>query len=333
MNERNYKTIAIILTIMLVFNSWQLIQVKQELSNLTYEYNHTLASIQNNIRNIENGFSQQYNRIDELLTEQASLFSETGISMKLAGNQIAVTMTAVPKELANNETLTARITAGEKIYEQPVNANGSTTILIDPAEYIKPCFVIQSPSGIRQQTLGDVYTMNALNGYVHSSWEDTAGNSSDMVLGIYLPDMKGQPFTADEIAEVACIVVNTGEKGREGTGENAIAAIPEAEAVYMGEPEQLSSPDAIPEGEEYIAVKQADSTADEPHYQADFLDRYSKLEDNIRYNVYLVITTTDGMRFATTGSRLADFWYADKHSSAGAYDTALFPISLKSPMM
>ncbi len=328
MNERNYKTIAIILTIMLVFNSWQLIQIKQELNDLTYEYNHTLANIQNNIRNIENGFDRQYNRIDERLTKQASLFTKTDISMKLAGNKIAVTMQAVPKELQNNETLIARINANGKTYNQPANQDGRATILIDPAEYIQPSFIIQSPTGIRQQMLTDydVYTMEYLSGYVHSSWEDTADGNGDMVLGIYLLDAKGLPFTADEIAEVKCIVVNTGEKGREGTRESSIAAVAEAEAVYAGKPEQISSPDSIPEGDTYIAAKQADSTADELHYQADFLDKYSNEADNLRYNVYLVITTTDGMRFATTGSKLADFWFADKHSSSGAYDTALFPV-------
>lgn len=327
MNERNYKTIAIILAIMLFFNSWQLVQIKQELNDLTYEYNHTLANIQNNIRNIENDFDHQYNRISELLTEQASLFTKTDISMKLAGNKIAVTMQAVPKELQNNEALIARITANGIIYDQPADKNGSATILIDPAEYIQPSFIMQSPSGIRQQMLSDydIHTMDYLKGYVHSSWENTPDGNSE-VLGIYLPDMNSQPFAADEIAEVKCIVVNTGEKGREGTRENAIAAVPETEAVYTGKPEQISSPDSIPEGDTYIAVKQADSTADEPHYQADFLDKYSKEEANLRYNVYLVVTTTDGMRFATSGSKLADFWFADKHSSSGAYDTALFPI-------
>lgn len=328
MNERNYKTIAIILAIMLFFNSWQLIQIKQELNDLTYEYNHTLANIQNNVRNIENDFDHQYNRINELLTEQASLFTKTDISMKLAGNKIAVTMQAVPKELQNDETLIARITANGILYDQPADKNGSATILIDPAEYIQPSFIMQSPSGIRQQMLTDydVSTMEYLSGYVHSSWEDTPDRNGDMVLGIYLLDGKGLPFAVDEIAEVKCIVVNTGEKGREGTRENSIAAVPEAEAVYVDKPEQISSPDSIPEGDTYIAVKQADSTDDEPHYQADFLDKYSKEADNIRYNVYLVITTTDGMRFATTGSKLADFWFGEKNSSTGAFDTTLFPI-------
>ncbi|MBR5319145.1 MAG: hypothetical protein IKU46_06085 [Peptococcaceae bacterium] len=55
--------------------------------------------MQSDIRNIENSFARQYNRIDTLLTEQASLFSKTDVSMKLQRNQVAVTIKAVPKEL------------------------------------------------------------------------------------------------------------------------------------------------------------------------------------------------------------------------------------------
>ncbi len=37
MNDRHYKTISIVLTVLLIFNTWQLIQIKQNLNDLTYE--------------------------------------------------------------------------------------------------------------------------------------------------------------------------------------------------------------------------------------------------------------------------------------------------------
>ena len=198
MNDRHYKTISIVLTVLLIFNTWQLIQIKQNLNDLTYEYNPTLSNMQSDIRNIENSFARQYNRIDTLLTEQASLFSKTDVSMKLQGNLIAVTMKAVPKELQNNETRLARITADGTTHEQKTDAAGTATLLIYPAEYIQPSFVIQSPSGMKQEALEDIYVMNYISSSVHAGWNhEREAVDEELILDLYLEDMPDQPFTAD----------------------------------------------------------------------------------------------------------------------------------------
>ena len=73
-------------------------------------------------------------------------------------------------------------------------------------------------------------------------------------------------------------------------------------------------------------MKQSDSTSDIIHYEADFLDHYMHLKDNIRYQVYVVLTTTNGMTFATTEAKIADFYYDKDNSGTSSGGTTLFPI-------
>lgn len=322
MNERNYKTIAIILTVMLLFNTWQLMQVKQELAALSQNYNNKLISIETDVRNVQNAFDHQYNRISNLLTEQASLFSKTDVSMKLQGNQIAVTMKAVPKELQHNETLMARITADGSVFEQQTDANGTATLLIDPVESIQPSFVIQSPSGMKQEALEDMYVMNYISGSVHASWNherETVDN--ELILDLYLEDMPGQPFTADQIAEAHCIIVNTGEQAE---GE-AAADYPAVEAAKMVKPEHAIEIGQIPEGDTIPVTKQADSNADTIHYQADFTAYYQR-KDSIQYNIYFALTTADGITFVTMYNPVADFCQHKGGGSMGSGGESLRPI-------
>ena len=317
MNERNYKTITIVLAVLLLFNTWQLHSVKQELAELSGNYNNTLNQLQTDVRNIENNLDRQYNRINNLLTEQASLFSSTDVSMKLQGKQIAVTMRAVPKELQNNETLIARITADGKTYEQSADSNGTATILIDPVDSIQPGFVIQSPSGIRQEMLPEYALIHYISGYVQALWNHESETDDTMLLDFYLADMDGQPFTADEIAAAKCIVVNTGEQR---DGETAVDT-----AIEITAPEQWPTRSQIPQGDELVAVKQTDSTEDTVHYQVNLAD-YFQRQDGIRYNVYFLLTTTDGITFFTRDSAIADFSATKDTSSYGSGGGALFPI-------
>ncbi|MBQ3508970.1 MAG: hypothetical protein IJA90_02960 [Peptococcaceae bacterium] len=321
MNERNYKTIAIVLAIMLIFNSWQIFQIKQELADLTYDYNHTLNSIKYDIGIIENISEHQYSRVESLLTEQASLFSKTDVTMKLAGNQIAVTMNAVPKELQNDETLIARITANGIIYNQPADKNGSATLLVEPAEIMQPSFVIQSSSGIRQEVLSEISLWSYITSYVQTSWDhQQEATERKLILDLYLEDMAEQPFTADEIAEAKCIVIDVHSNG---TPE---AAVPESAAVRIDKPDQFSNFSQIPQGDEIIAVKQTDSTADTVHYQADFSEYYQHYQSHgsISYQVHFILTTKDGIVFTSKLNPVAEFNSYSGSRTAGREQ--LFPV-------
>lgn len=318
MNKQNLKFISIFLLALFLFNTWQLYQMKQDYTKLSSYYNSTLQQIQADMSHVQNIVQEQYEHIDHLLAEQNALFSFTDISIKLDGKQLAVTISATPKELKKEETLLARITTDEKTYEQTIGSTGSTTLRIEPTTSIQPVLIIQSSSGIRQEVLETVPVANYITGYIEASWDS---DSNEMPLDIYL-DAKSQPFALDEIIKAKCILVNTGENSRkQNAKEDAETAI----AIPVSTQIPTFS-DQIPKGDEITAIKQMDSTINVAHYQIHLPMEYKELEDGIRYDIYFQLTTADGITFATSEGKIADFCYADKYSETANGSATLFPI-------
>lgn len=299
--------IAVICVVgMLALNSFQLYQLQQDVNHLQEDTQNNIQSLRNDVRNVNSAISGQEHNIQELLTKQASLFSKTSLNYALQGNQLAVTMQAIPKELKNNETLIARITANGKTYQQTMNADHQATLLIDPVEPIQPSLIIQSANGVRQEALQEEYPLQYLIIPLDCGWEDTK-------LDIYLtPQQATLPLQAKDIAKVECIVVNGGAM------EIINSRTPESAA------EQAAPMEAgkIPEGD---VVAAAFINEDSPlHYQADFSD-YLDRKDQILYEIYLVVTSKDGMTFASN-QPIASHWSSKNNSRGSSGSGELHPI-------
>ncbi len=305
--------IAIICVVgMLALNSFQLYQLQQDVNHLQEDTQNNIQSLRNDVRNVNSAISGQEHNIQELLTKQASLFSKTSLNYALQGNQLAVTMQAIPKELKNNETLIARITANGKTYQQTMDADHQATLLIDPVEPIQPSLIIQSANGVRQEALQEEYPLQYLIIPLDSGWEDTK-------LDIYLtPQQATLPLQAKDIAKVECIVVNGGamEIVNSRTPESA------AEQAVPAPTAQMEA-GKIPEGDVVAAVS---INEDSPlHYQADFSD-YLERKDQILYEIYLVVTSKDGMTFASN-QPIASHWSRKNNNSWGHSGSGeLYPV-------
>jgi len=323
--KNNFKTIIIaLLVVLLAVNTVQLVQVKNELQHLRNDYMSMYNSINNRVTNVQNTLTRQTNEIREILNEQESLFASTSVDVSYQDRKLSVTVSAVPKELKSNETLWASlsINSGETITQQ-FDASGKAVIPLEPTiPSFVPTVQIKSPTGVKQQVLDAVSTIEFMSADVYAFWNDmeTKNFEQGHILEFYLAPRKDvMPFTSEEIADIYLIVSNTGPRGMTGA-----EPIPEAKEAYIARPingvyDTLDT--VLPEGERVEVIMQEDSSDSKAlMYYADltaFFDR----RDNIEYDVHLIVETVYGLTYSTAGYEpLASFCF-DKnsgHQSAGS---------------
>ncbi|MEG0580138.1 MAG: hypothetical protein RR490_09500, partial [Niameybacter sp.] len=224
MNKNNLKKAAVVLAfLMITVNCLNTYRMQRELEYLRSECQNLNNSLQRGMDNVSNKLHEEYGKVETLLTKEQSIFSETSIDLKGQGNKIVVTMRAIPKKMANTETLIARITAGEKVYEQEVASNNEAVMLIGMVETIQPMFIIQSEEGVRQETLEECYTGGIFDVNMGSEWEDRdSGSGISMVLNLWTEeDASTLPFPTEDVEKAEFIIVNSGivEDGNSAQGQ------------------------------------------------------------------------------------------------------------------
>ena len=321
--KSNFKTIIIaLLVVLLVVNTVQLVQVKNELRYLRNDYVSMYNTINNRVNNVQNTLNHQTNEIREILDEQEALFASADVNVSYQDRKLTVTISAVPKELKSNETLWASLAVNGETITQQFDASGKAVIPLKPtAASFVPTVQIKSPTGVKQQVLDEVSTMEFLSADVYAFWNDmeTKNFEQGHILEFYLASRNDTlPFTSEEIADIYLIVSNTGPRGMTGT-----EPIPEAKEAYIARPingvyDTLDT--MLPEGERVEVTMQEDSSSKALMYYADltaFFDR----RDNIEYDVHLIVETVYGLTYSTAGYEpLASFCF-DKnsgHQSAGS---------------
>ena len=321
--KSNFKTIIIaLLVVLLAVNTVQLVQVKNELRYLRNDYVSMYNTINNRVNNVQNTLNHQTNEIREILDEQDALFASADVDVSYQDRKLTVTISAIPKELKSNETLWASLAVNGKTITQQFDASGKAVIPLEAtAASFVPTVQIKSPTGVKQQVLDEVSTMEFLSADVYAFWNDmeTKNFEQGHILEFYLASRNDTlPFTSEEIADIYLIVSNTGPRGMTGT-----EPIPEAKEAYIARPingvyDTLDT--VLPEGERVEVTMQEDSSSKALMYYADltaFFDR----RDNIEYDVHLVVETVHGLTYSTAGYEpLASFCF-DKnsgHQSAGS---------------
>ena len=259
--KSNFKTIIIaLLVVLLAVNTVQLVQVKNELRYLRNDYVSMYNTINNRVNNVQNTLNHQTNEIREILDEQEALFASADVNVSYQDRKLTVTITAVPKELKSNETLWASLAVNGETITQQFDASGKAVIPLEPtAASFVPTVQIKSPTGVKQQVLDEVSTMEFMSADVYAFWNDmeTKNFEQGHILEFYLAPVKDVlPFTAEEIADIYLIVSNTGPRGMTGTA-------PIAEEAYIARPINgvYGTLDTVlPEGERVEVVMQEDSS-------------------------------------------------------------------------
>ncbi|MBO5302071.1 MAG: hypothetical protein J6A81_07660, partial [Peptococcaceae bacterium] len=310
--KSNFKTIIIaLLVVLLAVNTVQLVQVKNELRYLRNDYVSMYNTINNRVNNVQNTLNHQTNEIREILDEQEALFASADVDVSYQDRKLTVTISAVPKELKSNETLWASLAVNGETITQQFDASGKAVIPLEAtAASFVPTVQIKSPTGVKQQVLDEVSTMEFMSADVYAFWNDmeTKNFEQGHILEFYLTPVKDVlPFTQEEIADIYLIVSNTGPRGMAGT-----EPIPEAKEAYIARPingvyDTLDT--MLPEGERIEVTMQEDSSSKTLMYYADltaFFDR----RDNIEYDVHLVVETVHCLTYSTAGYEpLASFCF------------------------
>lgn len=308
MTKDKIKNIALVLVIILLLvvciNVYDL---KKQVDGFE-GYHSMLSNIQNEIRRIQGEVSDGYKDVEDLLKQEQSLFSETSVEIKLKDNKLEITMSAVPKEISNDETLIAKITAGEKVYEQETDKNGTAVILVDIIDIIKPMFIIKSETGVRQEALPEQYTDQALKVDIHTEWK---GDDS-WVLNLWILKLdKELPFDKSDIAKTEFLLVKT---------EDLVDD--KYEEMMEISKEDLSSLDGIS-----IPAKEIAAGEGKLHigYTADFSE-YADKQEGLRYDIHFVLTTKDGMKYTSPYNSAASFTSHEGGSNKGCGSDIISPI-------
>lgn len=84
--------------------------------------------------------------MEKLIQKGQSMIEGTSVDVRLRNRQMEVSMSAVPKEMDDREILTARIAAGDRVYEQVMDGDN-----IEKAEFIveNSGIVERPPSGMK----------------------------------------------------------------------------------------------------------------------------------------------------------------------------------------
>lgn len=277
---------------------------------------------------LDASLARQRNEFADMLRQEQSLFSDYAIEMRLQEGNLAVTVQATPKEQMADEILSVRIDAGESSYEQLMDENGRTTFLLGHVGSLRPTLILRSDAGVRQEVLEEIYTDSYFTYSLYSQWgEGDSGPQQKEELTLWLtPPESGAPFSTQEIQQATFLVYDTGvtrlpPEGGEGSASASISAaetparpIPEQETLERleKESERLPAEQLAGEGENWLG------------FRAD-LSPYTQREDGVEYEVYLAVTTQDGMRYFTREA-VATFCSTGRSSDKSSGDGLLQPI-------
>lgn len=362
MDKNKQKNALIVFcAVLLVINFFQNRNLKEKVEELQNGYNGLANNMQYELTNIRSSMQENSREIKELMEKGQSLFSEASADLKLQGKKLAVTMSAVPKELRPGEILTARVTAGGQIYEKELDEHNRAVLVIDVADCVEPSFVLTSPAGTRQESLDALYTGQLFTCEVQGNWSRDAEEDSgrNLFYAWISPgtDRDALPFEESDIEEAQFIIKDTGivetppsggRHGSSGGSENVAAfmsagtgnrvvRIPEGVPVaarklaeggggYNGADNGADSGSVGGGGENSGSVGSVgENSGGSVGYTAD-LSEYTDKLDGIRYEIYFMLTTKDGMRYVTPDNSIGTFSTYEGGKNRRSGGSTMWPI-------
>lgn len=315
MNKEFVKNTALLLSfIMLAINFIGIHQLKEEVENLKRDNIRLESNLQTGISNLESGMWKNQEAMKRELKQAQSLFSELSVEQKLQGDQIAVSVYALPKEQRAGERLYARIEADGRTYEQELGMDGRTEFLIDKTDRIKPALIFKSESGERRELLEEVSTRELFMVKVTGLWMPES-------FCLALNEGKNPlPFGEEEIKQAEFIIVDSGiVRTQPNSGFGQMQA-----SVQETSEEEVAEFYRGLQGETIPALQMPWSDAPGIAYRVE-LSEYMEWKDGIYYEIYFSLTTRDGVRYVSEGP-VASFSFLDGSSSTGGGDDMLRPL-------
>ena len=314
-NGRNRLVLAVVI-VCLAVNFLQLRGIRREVESMRNEISSMHANLSNSARVIQSEVNRGNEDLRTEIQKSQSLFSELSADVKLQDGRLEVSLHAVPKKIPENGWVEVTLMADEKEYKAKMDVGDRTVIMLKAADVIKPVFQLHSGSGIHQEAGETLYMEDYFYCDTYSRWDNT-----QTALNLQVSPSDAVHLAETDIEKAEFIVVSTGmteEFGNNGSGSASAPGTVSVSAGYRGHGEEyVPEPVELPRGDAVEARLWNGSAEGTLSFRGDF-SGYVNLKDGIVYQIYFVLTTKEGIRFAAPAGRyIADFCSAQNGSRRG----------------
>lgn len=336
MNTNKIKDLLLLILILCVgFQMIQMRSFERRIKMLTEQ----ISIVTSNASSMESRLSANFeNEIDNLRKEmkkEASLFADSDISVSLSGADIVVSMKAVPKEIAVDETLIFRLETEDGFVEYEADKNYQAEARLPMTSSIEIVALFQSNRGIRQESFERLDTAGLFNVDLNSIWgSDAETLEPKHGYTVWLEPNWQQhllPFDPVDVAKAEFVIHNSGIQ--ELNDDNAAVTSAWAQSTAPATPvdsnrlmEDVSYVFAEDFGERMEAIMIEGSNQKRAGYYVELAEAIESRKDGMRYEVYFCITTKDGARYATPSHSVATFAELGKNASFGSGDGMMYPV-------
>ena len=312
--KKNFSTIVSVITCaLLVFCIWQNHNLQKEVdwlyAQLDYKYDRLSEQI-----DLSEGYLKK--QIEEQSEKQNSLFHKIETDVAYYDNKIALTITAIPKELKTGETLWVSVEVNGKTLQQKFDNENRAILYFDPVYAVTPVIQVKSSNNVKQQVLDEIKVVNNMSTRILGEWNENIP-SGDIELSIaditiepsqsFNRDTGLIPFTAEDIVD-AYALVEISDEWWKATAEG-----------------HIEWPAFMPNGERLDVELVTANGAKEIVYRAD-LSKYKAAAEDVQYVMHFVVELSNGLIYCTEDNHILEFNYGDKSRGFGGSSSDFVPI-------
>lgn len=313
--QKFFVFISLIMIVLILFNT---VSLKNKINNLERKIDYIERSYTSQTDNLERLTRNGLNDIQSVLEKNESLFLDKYIDVKLSEGVLVVDLSCKLKKYNPDFLLTAEITADGKIYSSLMKSEKDSNLFtanftIPIVEKIESSVKVDTKDYQVFEKISTKYVDSLLSMGISSSWDEENENVLNVIL---YEDNPYMPFFKEDIKNAYFIITEDHNYSVSNMGSNEII-------------ELISSKD----NDKVKIIKGSldiyeDNSPDWILAKGDFTE-IGKREDNIGYEVHLVIETLVGEFYTTEENSLASFRISDNGSSHSSGDNSLNPILKK----
>ncbi len=284
MDKKTIGLVAVaVVIVFLAYNNFRLFGLTQ---NLLGQVN----SLQNNIWNINDEITNLRYAVDGVFEQgeaAQSLFSDVSTQETFVDGKINLTVTAIPKQISNDETMSLVFDLdGEKV-ETPFVGN-QVLVELDMVQEISPIIVITSPEGTRQQALETVDFTKLMLAFVYA---EVSEQGQGRELQTFFDITVEGAFDISDIKALEVFAEQQQVPGRDDNGQTVEGIAPTAPATPTVSAVELSKNGYEPSGESLNVTFVSDG-----RYKVEITE-FVERDDEFEYKFYAKVTLNDGTTY------------------------------------
>lgn len=212
--NRSKNTVAIIVFILIIINTWTTLSLKKEVSNLQDEISRMYSDFDYELKNIRQYTYDLRNDLVDRIEKGESLLTSFETETNYEDGQLEVAIKVVPKEKNIDEIIFLSVDDEKK---EAISTNGSdyvSSFVLTTPQKTTPKVLFESPTSIRQEVLPELDIDELLSLGYESNWEIQyeSSNKEEEILSliVYTNDTKSSSLlSGTPKAEVVIKTTNT----------------------------------------------------------------------------------------------------------------------------